>query len=379
MEYSTQYIATALLLFLVGFLGFVVYKMKTDDKHKGQDPGKVLIYYANKYLVTWLILLQGSALLAEAAMIGGAQDGRTNVASRMILHLVIAGGSILASFLWVRSLFQFVSVAISKRSLGEKSALCLIAFLIMLVTIVLSMSAPFYNMWALANAMNNTVQLELFGNYVQYKFGFMSQTSYFASIIEAHDGLNPGRYAAFANLHSAMVSSIGITVYHIGLTLWEVLFVLQVAITQKSMGNIMGEDLVDPGDAAAAAAATAAQTANTTNTSANSSSTPPNQATPQTQTIEKILKFCGVDDAKIPNWTQQVLKLFANRDTTETAKMTLTFQKFLLGVKQLEEPNRRKTSDNQTASELEDTIRKFVKDYSNNSLTLPARTAGNGN
>jgi hypothetical protein len=234
MGENSFWVSTAMFLLLLGVTAFLIYKLKTDPRHAGQDLGKIVLYYAAKYIVTWLILLQAAANIAEAGIIGSIQDESVNVSARMTAHIVIALASIIAAFSWVKMLRQLFGVPNLKIEPRKKFALGIIYAFLAFTMFLAAVSAPIYNMYILANGLNNTVQLNLFFMNLQVNLGWIPQSRLAAELMRY--GL-PLTYEPFQALHNAMVSSIGITVFHLFLTVWEVLFALSDSIKDPLMGQ----------------------------------------------------------------------------------------------------------------------------------------------
>lgn len=333
---------------------------KDDPELKGLEPAALLGKSFIKYNLTYLMGLQLCALIAEAALLGSVVDEKTNVAVRMFLHLVMAAISTVGAFGLAKFFGEFVYVFVAwpTRNVGISLGLMMSNFVLTIIAFFFAVGAPIFNMLALANALHNTVQLDVFMASLQVELGF-KPLAYLTYIIKIN-GL-PENYAPFASLHSGMVSSLGITFFHLILTFWEIVYTLKLALESKSLlDTILNRTagLKDEKD----------KDKDKSKEKEKDKDKPKVDGKVQ---LEGVLAFLRLDNKDVEKWTEKLLTYLdvATHDQKTVATRTATIASLHFQVKSLDKG--KKTTDNRTPEKLAEDIRKELENWTGNSVTLP--------
>lgn len=334
---------------------------KADPELAGLEPAALLGKSFIKYNLTYLMGLQLCALIAEAALLGSVVDEKTNVAVRMFLHLVMAAISTVGAFGLAKFFGEFVYTITQfpKRPVGISLGLLSSTFMLTAIAFFFAIGAPIFNMLALANALHNTVQLDVFMAALKVEIGMRPQ-AYLDYVIV----LNrlPADYAPFASLHSGMVSSLGITFFHLILTFWEIVYTLKLALESKSLldtilNRTIGKDDKKDKD----------------KDKDKKDEKPKDKKLDGKVQIEGLLAFLKMSDKDVTTWVD---KLLVYIDTNTQDPKVATARAAALGalhfqMKSLDKtPN--KTADGRTPQKLGEDIRKeFEQTWAGNAITLP--------
>jgi hypothetical protein len=238
--------ATFIYIMVAGLLGVVSYfgyqKAKKDPENAGLEPGVILVRSFIKYSLTYFIVFQASAMLAEAALLGSVQEENMNVAARMGSHIAMAMVGAFGAFAMTKYFGSFISVITTKRPLGIWLGLASTTFMLSGVSLVLTIGSPIYNLMAMTNALHQGVQLEVWWASFQVGLGFKPQA--YLDYVIALNKL-PANYAPYDSLKTGMVTSLGLTAFHILITFWEILTVLMLALTHKGVNHALLGNLFD--------------------------------------------------------------------------------------------------------------------------------------
>jgi len=337
---------------------------KDDPELAGLEPAALLGKSFIKYNLTYLMGLQLCALIAEAALLGSVVDEKTNVAVRMFLHLVMAAISTVGAFGLAKFFGEFVYVFVAwpKRAPGVSIGLMMSNFVLTAIAFFFAIGAPIFNMLALANALHNTVQLDVFMAALQVELGF-KPLAYLTYIIQLN-GL-PANYAPFASLHSGMVSSLGITFFHLILTFWEIVYTLKLALESKSLLDTILNRTVGLDD----------KEKKKKEDKKEDKEDKGKKIDGRVQ-IEAALGFLKLDSKDVAKWTENLLEYLdvATHDQKAVATRTATIAALHFQIKSLDRG--KKTADNRTPEKLADDIRKELEGWTNNSITLPKAKNG---
>lgn len=336
---------------------------KSDPELQGLEPAALLGKSFIKYNLTYLMGLQLCALISEAALLGSVVDEKTNVAVRMFLHLVMAGISTIATFGLVKSFGEFVYALtqFNTRPVGQSLGLIFANAFLTLIGVFFAMGAPIYNMLALANALQNTVQLDVFLAALQVQLGWEPQ-AYLDYTIRVNR--LPVDYAPFASLHSAMVSSLGITFFHLILTCWEIVYTLKLALESKSLLDTILNRTLGVKDGKEKEKEKGKE---------KGKDKKENKKDGKSQ-LEGVLKFVGLSEKDVDKWTEKLL-LYIDESTNDqkvVAERIVRLGALHFQVDSLNTGNSKKSADGSTPEKLAETIRKeFESVWSNNAITLP--------
>lgn len=340
---------------------------KADPELAGYEPAVLLGKSFIKYNLTYLMGLQLCALIAEAALLGSVVDERTNVAVRMFLHLVVAAISTVGAFGLAKFFGEFVFslTQMTKRSPGVTAGLIMSTLSLTFLAFFFAIGAPIYNMLALANALHNTVQLDVFMAALQVKLGF--EPDAYLTYVIAKNRL-PLDYAPFASLHSAMVSSLGITFFHLILTAWEILYTLKLSLESKPLlddilNRTIGKDGKDKEK----------DKDKSKDKEKDKDKGKDDKKIDGKIQIEGLLSFLKIPDKDIENW---VNKLLVYIDVNTQDPKVATSRAANLGALHFQmkslEKTPKKTADGRAPDKLAEDIRKeFEVNWANNALTLP--------
>jgi len=238
--------ATIFFVVFATIIGVVAHyalkKARKDPANSGLEPGALLVKSFITYSLTYFIGLQFGAMVSEAALLASVQEPDINVAARMTVHMVMALISAFAAFALTKYFGAFVSALVSPRPLGVKLGLVTSLFFLSLISLLFTVGAPLYNLAAMTNSLKQSAQLEVWWAGFQVALNMAPQ-----SYLDYKIALNhfPKDYAPFASLHSGIVTSLGITSFHILVTLWETLTALMLALTNQTMAHAVLGDFFD--------------------------------------------------------------------------------------------------------------------------------------
>lgn len=232
----------ALVLFLLALAAFVwiIWKISKDPKNANREIGYTLIKMGVTYNLSALLLLQLMANLAEAGIVGSLQHAGINVGARMWAHLVIAVAGIIAALTWIKAFREFFAAFVLDVHWGRKLALILITAMVAFIAFVGSIAAPLANMFAVANAAQQSTQLDLFFAYLRWEY--FGNPAYLEKLSVV--GL-PLTYSAWGALKNEMVTSILLTSFHMLITVWDVLLALKLSLTKADMEDAFSTDFED--------------------------------------------------------------------------------------------------------------------------------------
>jgi hypothetical protein len=343
---------------------------KNDPELQGLEPAALLGKSFIKYNLTYLMGLQLCALIAEAALLGSVVDEKTNVAVRMFLHLVMAAISTISAFGLSKAFGEFVYsfVMIPKRPVGITIGLMFSTAVLTFIAFFFAIGAPIFNMLALANALHNTVQLDVFMAALQVQIGLEPQ-AYLDYIIKINH--LPEDYAPFASLHSGMVSSLGITLFHLILTFWEIVYTLKLALESKSLlDSILNRTIgLDDKDGKE----------NKDGKKDKKKEKKEKTAEGKSQ-IEDLLKFIGLSDKDVTAWVDKLLIYLdeATHDGKIVSQRVVNLGGLHFQMDSLSNNGGKKTADGTTPEKLVEKIRKeFEQNWASSSITLPKPKAKN--
>lgn len=358
VEATVFFCIFALVIGLFGYFGYR--KAKKDPQNAGLEPGAILIKSFINYSLTYFIGLQLAAMISEAALLGSVQDKDINVAARMTVHVVMAIISAFGAFAMTKYFGSLVSVLIQKRPFGVKIGLVSLLLTLSFISLGFTIGAPLYNLSAMANSLHQTTQLELFWDAVKVSLGWQPE-AYLAYKIRINH--LPEDYAPFASLHSGMVTSIGITVFHIMLTIWECLVSLMLALTHQGLRHAVMADLfdvkVDSGDSKG-------DDKGKKEGEKDKKDEEKDKHNPKDKSaIEGLLKAYGIEDKKLESWVNTLLEL-----TYDKAKNKPNVERHVKII----ELNEAFKSDKGKPSRLEEhrsALRKLIHDWTGGQKTLP--------
>lgn len=357
----------ALVLFLVALAAFIwiIWKVAKDPKNANREIGFTLIRLGVTYNLSALLLLQLMANLAEAGIVGSLQHEGINVGARMWAHLVIAVAGIIAALTWIKATREFFASFVLDVHWGKRLALVCLTFMIAAIAFVGSIAAPLANMFAVANAANQTVQLDLFVASLQYDlFGNPAYLEKLAIV-----GL-PLTYSPWGALKNEMVTSILLTSFHMLITIWDVLLALKLSLTKTDMEDAFDTDLVDTpqskgqgGNNNQGQNQGQGQNQNNTNQNQNQS--------PTSKFIKEFLEIVwpAMDGSALDRWTDDLAKLARKGSTQDQGDFAAKIADFHRKATYFKENGKGPGGENQEAIGKE--ISDYINDKSKGKLTLP--------
>ena len=356
----------------VGFLTYYLYKQaQKDPKLKGLEPAALLARAIIKYNFTYLIGLQLSALIAEAALLGSVQDEKTNVTVRMSVHLIAAAISTVGAFGLAKAIGEFVSVFVIPRPVGVRLGLASTIFVIIIISFIFAIGAPIVNMLAMANAVHNTGQLECFWVMMKVKMGFLHPSFLTAVIAENR---YPPTFSPFANLHSAMMSSVIITTFHLLLTIYEVVLALKLSLTKEGIQHALNTDMFDvPAEQKKDdKKEDKKEDKKDEKKDEKKDDDDPKKANKKaTDQITMAIEFLGIDKSQA--WLEKIVPFYIKMDDAARTKAFANLVEINMGIKTIQS-GKSTTQKGVTKPQLQHQIRELLQGWTNDSITLPTKT-----
>jgi hypothetical protein len=356
----------------VGLLTYYLYKQaQKDPKLKGLEPAALLARAIIKYNFTYLIGLQLSALIAEAALLGSVQDEKTNVTVRMSVHLIAAAISTVGAFGLAKAIGEFVSVFVIPRPIGVRMGLGSTILVIILISFIFAVGAPIVNMLAMANAVHNTGQLECFWVMMKVKMGFLHPSFLTAVIAENR---YPPTFSPFANLHSAMMSSVIITTFHLLLTIYEVVLALKLSLTKEGIQHALNTDMFDvPAEKKEEKKEDKKEDKKDEDKKDDEKkdNDPKKVNKKATDQITTALEFLGIDKPQV--WMDKILPYYIKMDDAAKTKAFAGIVEINMGIKTLES-GKPATHKGITKPQLQVQIRETLQGWTKDAITLPSKS-----
>jgi hypothetical protein len=358
--------ATIFFVIFAVIIGAVSYyalkKARKDPENAGLEPGALLVKSFIKYSLTYFIGLQFGAMVSEAALLASVQEPDINVAARMTVHMVMALISALAAFALTKYFGAFVSALISPRPFGVRAGLVVSLFFLSLISLLFTVGAPLYNLAAMTNSLKQSAQLEVWWAGFQVAFNMAPQ-----SYLDYKIALNhlPKDYAPFASLHSGIVTSLGITSFHILVTLWEALTALMLALTNQTMAHAVLGDFFDikRGDDAKDDDKNKDKDKDKDKDKKDDDDKDKANIKKAKETLSVLFEFCGI--SKVDDWVTKVLPHFYKPKDDNNVKRVAQSQTLRLEIEKLPAGKSR--------DQLIQKIHEAVSDWSNGGLHLPKK------
>lgn len=347
---------------LVSYFGWQ--KLKVLPENKGLEPGAVVLRMLMTYSLTYFVGMQFSAMLCESVLLGSVQDANVNVPSRMAMHIVMGIISAVAAMTMTRFFGATVHAVITDRPLGVRMGLVTSAGALTALSFGLALFAPFYNLMAMANALHQTTELQIWWAAFKADLGFGSQAyvDYLLSLRHL-----PPDYAPFSSLHSGMVTSIGITAFHWMLTLMEILYTVYVSLTNQGFKQaILGDvfDLKPEG-----APANPENKTKKENKGEGGEEKKSKNEQESKSYLEAALRLIGYkDEGVVDHWVTRLLPYITSQDEKSAKDSAARLFELVSKVKAAQ--NAAPADQEKRVKDLRDWLESSVRTWSNGALTL---------
>lgn len=377
----------SIFLFLVAIAGLIfgIIKLSTHSANRHQEPGRVLIKLGINYTLSFIILIQIFLNIVEAGIVGSMQDANVNTAARMGGHFLIALLGILGALTWVKMFRLTISSIVLKEGDklahgGRRFALFIVCFCLMIVGLIALAGAPIANMYTLANATHNTRQLHLF-----LTWAMDSRTEYMLALVEAGASEN---YNPWDGLSGVMVFSVVLTITHMIVCLWEVLYALFLSLTKSDMTEAFEKDLyADKKDKSQGKGKEKGKGKGNEDEENEDDEDDEDEESEekedpvtkkkkkaQHEILGKMWEWMGMDEDGASKWTDKVYPLMSKQgNDKEAANIEFASSLSEIHRKMAHFDTKGHGPKKETAADIEKELRELIFKRSGRKLTLPAR------
>lgn len=208
-----------ILLLGVGFivaLAFLIGKLMKDPKNKGKEIGLIIGELMIAYPMSWFFSFLLAINVAEAILAASFASSEVSPLARMLMHSVMGLLSVFAGLVWIKEINNFAS-AIKARSITD----AFISIGLVAITFFLTFFTPLLNLIVIANNLNQITHVSLLWHRLLATMHIRTMRSYHAEVYG--NGFDIATYSSFQALDGIMIATIGGTIVHILLVVWEAL------------------------------------------------------------------------------------------------------------------------------------------------------------
>lgn len=216
-------------------LGFFIAKLMKNPKNQGKEMGLVIGELMIAYPMTWFFGFILMITLAEAFLAASLSSPTASPLARIMMHTGMGLLSVFAAMVWIKELHNIGS---DLKSREYKDAF--ISLGLMCITGFLTFFTPILNLVVIAN---NLQQIDHVSLLMQRISPFTSLRTYYANVYAA--GFDVSTYNPMQAMNDVMLATIGGTIVHILLIVWEALKIMR-SKRESTRGVLNSDNYRDP-------------------------------------------------------------------------------------------------------------------------------------